>query len=131
MPTPTATKETTNFADSDLDQNSPTLTEMQEAFCQEYVLSGVASVAARKAGYSEATSRNAYINVLAANVVQKRLSELRKELKAEVINRLARAAKVAVDVLLDIVKDENSPSTARVQACNSLLDRAAYSRTAT
>ena len=112
----------------DHDQNSPVLTERQEAFCQAYVLSGNGRQAALDAGYAESTAKNAYVNILGSDGVRDRIRELRRQLRDEVCERLAASAVKAAAYLDDVLTDEDAPHTVRVRAAAEVLDRTGYER---
>lgn len=91
-------------------------TERQQAFIFNY-LSGLDQTnAARRAGYSQPEQ---------AGWQQLRRPRVAAYIRAEQARKLATdGVRVGINTLLSIAQDEAAPKAARVQAANSLLDRA-------
>jgi len=110
-------------------QNVRPLTGKQSLFVENFIRNGGdAANAAREAGYSEHVAAHATRDVLRSNAVQKAISVGLAELRERTYQKLASLAGQALDVLAQIAADTTAPATARVSACNSILDRASFAR---
>lgn len=73
------------------------LTPKQESFCQNYAISGNATDAAKKAGYSENTAASIGAENLTKPQIQARLAEIR--------GKVAKRVRKSQDVLLEYLED--------------------------
>jgi phage terminase small subunit len=100
------------------------LTDKQKSFVENYVLTLNATDAAKKAGYSEKTAYSIGSENLTKPEIKKAIKEHLDALQDEQRKRFIKGSSRAIDALLDVL--ENGGSLARVQAANSLLDRAGH-----
>lgn len=103
---------------SDLQRNVKIVdfTEMQQAFISNYLDGLNQTEAARRAGYS---------NPEQAGWQQLRKAHIAHFIRTEQARKLATdGVRVGINTLLEIAQDREAPKAARVQAANSLLDRA-------
>lgn len=92
------------------------LSEKQEAFVRQMVLGDNPTNAARVAGYADPNS---------AGYDLVRLPKLQREIRSRSEALLmVQGSVVGVSTLISIAQNDKAPSAARVQAANSLLDRA-------
>lgn len=101
-----------------------TLTNKQKRFVYEYLIDSNGTQAAIRAGYSEKTaqeqSSRLLSNVMVQEIINNELDELYKKQKQTLI----KGADLAIEALIDAVK--NGKGLAKVQAANSILDRAGH-----
>lgn len=91
-------------------------TERQQIFMNEYLEGRTQTEAARRAGYKQPEQQ-------AWNLL--RVPKIAAYIRAEQARKLATdGVRVGINTLLSIAQDEAAPKAARVQAANSLLDRA-------
>ena len=103
------------------------LTEMQERFVEEFLRNGGdAANAARVAGYSEYTSRNAYREVMGSATVRTELDSRLEELRHEAMSVLGANIRKVVDELLRMGLDPETPSSVRERCLRTALDRAGF-----
>ncbi len=103
---------------------TPTINHKQRRFIDEYLIDLNATRAAIKAGYSAKTARQIgarlLSNVNIKNEINYALSIICKKQKHSVL----LAVDIAIHALIDVAKNGNG--TARVNAANSILDRAGH-----
>jgi HEAT repeat protein len=92
------------------------LTPLASAFAEAFALLGSIEAAEKAAGTAPGVGRQFL-----------RRMEVRQAVRAAVSSRLINEAPaIALKVLIEMVRDETAPKGVRVQAANSLLDRAGY-----
>ena len=77
------------------------LNPKQEMFCLEYVVDSNGTQAAIRAGYSERTARTQAAQLLAKRNIQARVLELKRDLKAEIKERVVHDAAWLLDRLAE------------------------------
>lgn len=104
--------------------NENKLNNKQKKFVENYLKTFNATKSAKNAGYSEKTAAEQGYrllrNVQIAEAINEELGEIYEKQKKVLI----RAADSAINALIDTV--ENGKGLARVQAANSVLDRAGH-----
>ena len=93
------------------------LTEMQEAFIENFSQTGNAKQSAIKAGYSEATAEQQGHNL------KKQLSN---EIDEATKKLMSSHVPLAVDKLKDLISNPKISASVQLGAVNSLLDRSGY-----
>ena len=93
------------------------LTEMQEAFIENFSQTGNAKQSAIKAGYSEATAEQQGHNL------KKQLSH---EIDEATKKLMSSHVPLAVDKLKDLISNPKISASVQLGAVNSLLDRSGY-----
>ena len=96
---------------------SKSLTEMQEAFIENFSQTGNAKQSAIKAGYSEATAEQQGHNL------KKQLSN---EIDEATKKLMSSHVPLAVDKLKDLISNPKISASVHLGAVNSLLDRSGY-----
>ena len=96
---------------------SKSLTEMQEAFIENFSQTGNAKQSAIKAGYSEATAEQQGHNL------KKQLSH---EIDEATKKLMSSHVPLAVDKLKDLISNPKISASVQLGAVNSLLDRSGY-----
>lgn len=100
------------------------LTKKQAEFVRNYIISMNATDAAKKAGYSEKTAYAIGSENLKKPEIKKAIQEELNALHCIQKNTFIQAANDAIKALVDVVK--NGRGLPRVQAANSILDRAGH-----
>jgi phage terminase small subunit len=93
------------------------LTEMQQAFIENFAQTGNAKQSAIKAGYSEATAEQQGHNL------KKQLSN---EIDEATKKLMSSHVPLAVDKLKDLISNPKISASVQLGAVNSLLDRSGY-----
>ena len=93
------------------------LTEMQQAFIENFSQTGNAKQSAIKAGYSEATAEQQGHNL------KKQLSN---EIDEATKKLMSSHVRLAVDKLKDLISNPKISASVQLGAVNSLLDRSGY-----
>jgi len=96
---------------------SKSLTEMQEAFIENFSQTGNAKQSAIKAGYSEATAEQQGHNL------KKQLSH---EIDEATKKLMSSHVPLAVEKLKDLISNPKISASVQLGAINSLLDRSGY-----
>ena len=96
---------------------SKSLTEMQEAFIENFSQTGNAKQSAIKAGYSEATAEQQGHNL------KKQLSH---EIDEATKKLMSSHVPLAVEKLKDLISNPKISASVQLGAVNSLLDRSGY-----
>lgn len=105
------------------------LTEKQQAFVVEYLKCFNATVAAKKAGYSQKTAYSIGSELLNKPEIAQVIENHKKELIQELQNQFVVDAIMAKNVLLQILNDKNASNRDRITAAKDLLDRAGFAPT--
>lgn len=100
------------------------LTKRQMEFVKHYALSLNATEAAKKAGYSEKTAYSIGSENLKKPEIQKAIKEELDAVHDLQKKAFIRASDQAIKALIDVVK--NGKGLSKVQAANSILDRAGH-----
>ena len=101
------------------------LTYKQKRFIDEYLLSGLnATQAAIRAGYSKRTAYSIGQENLKKPEIEEIINTVLNEIHQSQRKKLIQASDLAVDALIDIVK--NGRENIRIQAANSILDRSGH-----
>ncbi len=95
------------------------LSKKERAFVSALVEGGEPTAAALKSGYAESDAATAGWEMMHAR-------RIAAAIDIEIKRALVAGAAVASRFLVKTVKDETAPAGVRVQAANSLLDRAGY-----
>ncbi len=102
------------------------LTPKQKAFCDEYLICGNASEAARKAGYSEKTAGDIASENLAKPVIMEYIAERQKQIEDARIADVAEVMRFLTSVMRGEVKDQfdlDAPLSERTNAAKEILKR--------
>ena len=108
-------------------RQKPRLTERQAAFVVAYVETMNAKEAARRAGYADATAKNAHTNLLQSAVVVAAIEERLGQIKQRGEWTLRHSIPVAVSTLVDVARNSKD-DRARVSAAREILDRTSLIR---
>lgn len=107
-----------------MNKNGKVLTNKQTKFIAEYLQSFNATKAAIKAGYSNKTAQVQGSRLLSNVMVREKINVEMDEYFHSQKRMLIHAADIAIKALIEIV--ENGKGIARVNAANSILDRAGH-----
>jgi len=97
---------------------SKILTKMEQAFIENFTLSGNATQSAIKSGYSEKTAKQQGYELR---------QRLQSNIDEAVKKNLTASVPIAVETLKNLIADNKIPPSTRLQAVNSLLDRTGHS----
>lgn len=97
---------------------SKILTKMEQAFIENFTLSGNATQSAIKSGYSEKTAKQQGYELR---------QRLQSKIDEAVKKNLTASVPIAVETLKNLIADTKIPPSTRLQAVNSLLDRTGHS----
>lgn len=104
--------------EKDITPTGKNLTDMQREFVERVVDGNDGTTAARLAGYSSPAAQAYHLA---------RIPHVAQEIRARIAARLnTQGATVGLNTLIKIANDDTAPKGARVQAANSLLDRAGF-----
>jgi DNA-binding helix-hairpin-helix protein with protein kinase domain len=101
------------------------LTQRQKVFCEHYIESGNGTEAAKAAGYSEKSVKQMASENLSKPNIRAYIEELNERRYRETQQIFKRYAVTAFETLVDIAEN-GRVEVARVNAANSILDRAGY-----
>jgi phage terminase small subunit len=104
------------------------LTQRQKVFCEHYVESGNGTEAAKVAGYSDKSVKQIASENLSKPNIRAYIEELNERRYRETQQIFKRYAVTAFETLVDIAEN-GRVEVARVNAANSILDRAGYKPT--
>lgn len=93
------------------------INEKQSKFIEAYLNSNSITEAVSKCNISRKTAYNYLNNTEVKEEIQKRKTELMQDTTLFMQSNLQKASKV----LMDIINDENTPQSVKVQAINSLF----------
>jgi phage terminase small subunit len=93
------------------------INEKQSKFIEAYLSSNSITEAVSKCNISRKTAYNYLDNTEVKEEIQKRKTELMQDTTLFMQSNLQKASKV----LMDIINDENTPQSVKVQAINSLF----------
>lgn len=102
------------------------LTPKQKAFCDEYLICGNASEAARKAGYSAKVANRIASENLAKPVISEYIAERQKQIEDARIADVAEVMRFLTSVMRGEVKDQfdlDAPLSERTNAAKEILKR--------
>ena len=102
------------------------LTPKQKAFCDEYLICGNASEAARKAGYSAKVANRIASENLAKPVISEYIAERQKQIEDVRIADVAEVMRFLTSVMRGEVKDQfdlDAPLSERTNAAKEILKR--------
>lgn len=97
------------------------VTEMQRAYAAAYVTNGAQEEkAAISAGYSKATARSIGWKLARNPAV---MALIRREQTLQLVNK---GATIAIETLIDVMRDKKTSGAVRVEASKTMLDRAGH-----
>lgn len=94
-------------------------TALQEAFTDIYAKNGNVSETCRELG----TGRDTFYRLMHSSPeFKKRVEKARSRYLSDMADSFKAHAPEAVQALLNVIRDENAPSTAKVQAAGKIID---------
>lgn len=102
------------------------MTDQMKLFAIEYVKTGNMTLAAIKAGYSEASAYNQGSRLMKNDEVAQYVAELQNEIMQELRVRMASKASSAIKVLDRVMNDETAKDSDRIKAAIEILDRTGF-----
>jgi phage terminase small subunit len=102
------------------------LTEKQAKFVEFYIQTGNGTKSAIMAGYSEKTAGSISSENLQKPIILKAIEQRREELRKNIQNQFLNDAKVAREVMYQVMQDEYTSARDKITAAKDFLDRAGF-----
>jgi phage terminase small subunit len=105
---------------------SEELTGKQQKFIEHFVILNHVTNAAKAAGYSEKTAHVQGSEMLKKLKIQKAIAEQRKRLTETLQNKFLAHAEEAINIHLEVMRNDEATAQSRLNAAKDILDRAGF-----